>query len=318
MGFQLQQATKVQQHARIALVGPSGAGKTWTALEAAFALTGGDATKVAMLDTERGSGALYASHFGEFLHGTLDPPYTPDAYIDALNACVDSGAEVVIVDSLTHAWSGQGGILEQVDDYAAHQQGQAGKFGAWREATPAHNRLVDTLVRLPAHVIVTMRAKTAYEIDRNDQGQVEVKKLGLAPEQRQGLDYEFDVVGDVDREHRVVVSKSRCEVYADATQVKPDREWWQPLVDWLGQGEPVQQRLAARLTDLGMDESQQTLAVQQYDTDAAKPGDLSVQMASRMLDHLRNDATAQRLCHLVGADQPGEPQFPFDQGGGES
>lgn len=313
MNFKLAPASKAQLHARIALVGPSGSGKTYSALEAALALTD-DIGKVAVVDSERGSAALYTDVFGPFLHGVLDPPYTPGAYVAALEACADAGAEVIVTDSLSHAWSGQGGILEQVDDYAAKQRGEAGKFGAWREATPAHNRLVDTLIRLPAHVVVTMRAKTAYAVEEVD-GKLKVRKLGLQPEQRAGLEYEFDVVVDIDLDHVAVVTKSRFSDLQDAVESKPGRDWWRPFVVWLSSGERLatpHEQVAELLEFHGLSAAVGAI-VGRYHEGAKGVGDLPVTVAARLADHLRSEDSCERIkagvAHLVEAEA--EAEVPF-------
>lgn len=295
MTFQLRPASKVQLKARVALVGPSGSGKTYSALEAALALVD-DIGKVAVIDTERGSAALYADEFGEFLHGVIDPPFTPQRYLEALEACTAAGAEVVIIDSLSHAWSGQGGVLEIVDDAAARSRGNT--FAAWREGTPEQNRLVDTVMRWPGHVIVTMRAKTEYVVEEDDRGKTQVRKLGLAPEQRKGMEYEFDLVADVDHEHRLMVSKSRCAPLQDAVERKPDRGWWRPFVEWLNRGDTVQQQVASRLDEIGFTADQQAFIVGRYQDGAGKPDELTGANAGKLLTHL---GSADALAKIRGA-----------------
>lgn len=305
MSFQLRPASKVEIKARVALVGPSGSGKTYTALEAALALCG-DITKVAVIDTERGSAALYADEFGEFMHGVIDPPFSPARYLEALEACAAAGAEVVIVDSLTHAWSGQGGVLEIVDDAAARSRGNS--FAAWREGTPEQNRLIDTVMRWPGHVIVTMRAKTEYVVEEGDNGRTQVRKLGLAPEQRRGMEYEFDLVADVDHEHRLMVSKSRCAALQDAVQRKADRVWWGSFAEWLNRGDTVQQQVAGRLAEVGFTDEQQTFIVGRYQDGATEPGDLTGVNAGKLLAHLGSDEALSRIrAALLSDDDVSSP-----------
>ncbi|MFA9432915.1 MULTISPECIES: ATP-binding protein [unclassified Egicoccus] len=309
MSFQLRPASKVQLKARVALVGPSGAGKTYSALEAALALCG-DISKVAVIDTERGSAALYADEFGEFLHGVIDPPFAPARYLEALEACTAAGAEVVIIDSLSHAWSGQGGVLEIVDDAAARSRGNS--FAAWREGTPEQNRLVDTVMRWPGHVIVTMRAKTEYVVEEGDNGRTQVRKLGLAPEQRKGMEYEFDLVADVDHEHRLMVSKSRCAPLQDAVERKPDRAWWQPFAEWLNRGDTVQQQVTSRLDEIGFTSGQQAFIVGRYQDGAAAPGDLTGANAGKLLVHLGDEGALKRIRAALLSDDNHQAVEPDD------
>lgn len=279
-----------------------------------MALAGGDVSKVAVIDTERGSAALYADEFGEFLHGVIDPPFAPQAYLDALDVCAEAGVEVVVIDSLTHAWSGQGGVLEIVDDAAARNRGNT--FAAWREGTPEQNRLVDTVMRWPGHVIVTMRAKTEYVVEEDDRGRTQVRKLGLAPEQRKGMEYEFDLVADVDHEHRLMVSKSRCAPLQDQVERKPDRAWWGLFVEWLNRGETVHEQLSGRFDELGLTEDEVAFALGRYQDGATSVDDLTGQTAGKVLTHLSNQETVDRLWQAIrraaGQEGDNDPDRPSD------
>ena len=173
---------------RLALCGPSGSGKTYSALQIAKGLAG----RIALIDTERGSAELY-SDLCAYDVAQLCPPFTPARYVEAIQAAEKAGYDIIIVDSLSHAWSGPGGVLEMQDQAA---KALKNSFAAWREITPEHNKLVDTLLQTDLHVIVTMRTKTAYEVQQ-DGAKTRVVKVGLAPVQREGLEYEFSVVLDL-------------------------------------------------------------------------------------------------------------------------
>lgn len=178
-------ATKRTARARVALVGPSGSGKTWSALELATGL----GEKIAVLDTERGSAALYSDKF-QFDVLELAPPFTVEAYVHAINAAVGHGYDVLIIDSLSHAWAGQGGILEGVDERQQDPK-LKNKFAAWGPATKDQNALVNGLLGADVHIIATMRAKQTYAVEDDGQGKTRVKKLGLEAVQRDGVEYEF-------------------------------------------------------------------------------------------------------------------------------
>ncbi len=223
-------ATKTQSRARVALVGPSGSGKTWTALTIAQEL----GARVAVIDTERGSASKYADHFA-FDVAELDS-YEPDRFRQTIYEAGAAGYDVIVIDSLSHAWSGTGGALEQVDKAAARSKSK-NSFAAWREVTPQHNAMVEAIMGSPAHVIVTMRSKTAYEIQEDTRGRKAPVKIGLAPVQRDGVEYEFDIVCDIDHEHQLVVTKSRCHALADAVIRKPGPELGQQISEWLSDGE---------------------------------------------------------------------------------
>ena len=120
---------------------------------------------------------------------------------------------MLIIDSLSHAWSGQGGVLEMVDKQAATSRSN-NSYTAWRNVTPEHNRLVDTILQCKMHVIVCMRSKTAYELQENERGKKVPVKVGLAPIQRDGMEYEFTIVFDIDRErHYAIASKDRTGLF---------------------------------------------------------------------------------------------------------
>lgn len=231
-----QKATKNQLKARLALDGPSGAGKTWTALSMATVL----GKRIAVIDTERGRARLY-SHKFEFDVLDMAPPYDPARCSEALNAAEHEGYDVVIVDSMSHFWQGEGGTLD-IKEGAAKRLG-GNDYAGWSVATPALRHLVDTMLAIDAHLIVTMRSKMDHVQDRDANGKVTIRKVGMAPVMRDGIEYEFDIVGDIDLEHRIVISKSRCDVLADQV-IQPHREIEaaETFRAWLDDGEPLASR----------------------------------------------------------------------------
>ena len=233
-----QKATKAQSKGRVALLGPSGAGKTYTALRLAKGLGG----RIAVIDTERGSASKYADEF-EFDVCELET-FSPQAYIAAIREAEVAGYDVLIIDSLSHAWMGKGGVLE-IHDAAVKRSRSGNSFDAWREVTPQHNALVDALVQSKCHVIATMRTKTEYVVEEDERGKKVPRKVGMAPIQRDGLEYEFDVVGDLNQSHEWVISKSRCKALADQIITKPGEETAEVLRAWLSDGAPAPERPAA-------------------------------------------------------------------------
>lgn len=217
--FQLQKAKREALLFRGAIDGPTGSGKTWTALAIATGLKGDK--RVALIDTERSSSKLYAGEF-DFDQGDLTD-HSLQSYIETLESIDPEVYSVVVIDSLSHAWVGRGGALEQVDN-AARRSGSGNTYFAWRDVTPLQNRLLDTLRAMPVHVIVTMRSKMAYEIVENERGKKEPKRLGLAPVQRDGVEYEFDFVADMTQEHDLVVNKTRFKEFDQAVINKPGPE----------------------------------------------------------------------------------------------
>jgi|694.fasta_scaffold50124_3 hypothetical protein len=226
-------ATKFASKLRLALIGPAGTGKTFSALAIAKHLVPGG--RVAVIDTERGSASKYADLF-DFDVLNLDR-HSPTDYVAAIRDAEQAGYDVVVIDSLSHAWSGKGGALEMVDQ-AAKRARTPNSFAAWREVTPLHNEMVDSMVSCNAHLIVTMRAKTEWVQEQDERGKTRIRKVGLAPVQRDGLEYEFDVVGDLDQEHSLLVTKTRCSSLAGALVSRPGAEFATTLRQWL-QGAPA-------------------------------------------------------------------------------
>ena len=239
MTYTFQKARKSKIKARIAIDGPSGSGKTYTSLIAATALAQGG--KIAVIDTERGSASLYSDKF-EFDVLELDK-FSPKTYIDAIEAAERAGYSVIVIDSLSHAWEGEGGALDMVDNAAARSNSK-NSYTAWRDVTPIHRRMVDAILQSSCHIIATMRSKTEYVLETNSRGQQVPRKVGMAPIQRAGMEYEFTVVGDMDLDHRIVISKSRYEPLQDSVETKPTAEFFQPFVDWLSEGESPRSKAA--------------------------------------------------------------------------
>lgn len=219
-------ATKEQSKLRLAIMGPSGSGKTYTSLEIAKEL----GNKVAVIDSERGSASKYADRF-KFDTCDLDTA-APQMYVNLIKEAERAGFDVIVIDSLSHAWSGKGGALEQVDN-AAKRSGNGNSFTAWREVTPHHNALIDAILTSRCHVIATMRTKQEYILEENDRGKKMPKKVGMAPVQREGIEYEFDVIADMNIEHDFVVSKTRCEELDGFVTRKPGAGVGQILKGWL-------------------------------------------------------------------------------------
>lgn len=222
-------AIKRESKLRMAIAGPSGSGKTYTALAIASALANGKS--VAMVDTEHGSASKYADLF-QFDVLEMHPPYHPDRFVEAINEAAKAGYGVVILDSLTHAWSGTGGLLEVVDQIAARMRSQ-NSFAAWKDATPIQNRLVEAIVAAPLHVIATMRSKQEYVVQQDERGKQAPRKVGMAPQQREGFEYEFDVFGEMDIDNTMIVTKSRCPALSGAVIKKPGADVAAILTTWL-------------------------------------------------------------------------------------
>jgi hypothetical protein len=226
MAIQFHRAERKKAKLRLALAGPAGSGKTYSALLLAFGLSG----RVAMIDTERGSGELYA-HLGNYDVCSLEAPFTPEKYIGAILAAESAGYDTIIIDSLSHAWAGPGGVLD-IQGHAADKSGNS--WTAWRQVTPRHNDLVDAILLSRCHIIATMRSKMDH-IQTVENGKTVVKKVGMNPIQRDGMEYEFTVFLDLDLTHTASASKDRTSLF-DGQVFKPAPDVGIKLKAWLEAG----------------------------------------------------------------------------------
>lgn len=236
-----QKATKKESLLRMAITGPSGGGKTYTALTIGAALI--PSAKVALIDTERGSASKYADQFS-FDVLELDD-FRPAVYVRAIEAAQANGYNVLIIDSLSHAWFAQGGVLSIVDDEAARSK-TGNTFMAWRKGTEVQNQLVDAILASKMHVIATMRSKTEYVIETDSRGKQVPRKIGLAPVQRDGVEYEFDVVAEMDITNTMLVQKSRCPALTNAVIERPGADVAATLRAWLSDGDPAPAPIAKK------------------------------------------------------------------------
>lgn len=227
MTVQIRKATRKKAKLRLGICAPSGAGKTYSSLLLAFGLGG----KIGMIDTENGSGDLYAN-LGAYDIITLGPPYTAASYIDAIHAFEEQGYDVIIIDSLSHAWAGEGGLLDKQGKVADRTKNS---YTAWREVTPDHNKLVNAMLQSSAHIIATMRTKIEYVLETNDKGKQTPKKVGMAPIQREGMEYEMTVVFDVDSAHVASASKDRTDMFK-GEYFTLDQKIGKKLLAWLDSG----------------------------------------------------------------------------------
>lgn len=223
-------ATRQKARLRLALTGPSGSGKTWGALLLALGLGG----KIAVVDTERESASLY-SHLADFDTLNLAAPFTPERYIEAIKAAEEAGYDTLIIDSITHEWSGVGGCLEEVDRIARAKY-KGNSWSAWNDVTPRHRALLDAILHSPMHVIVTLRSKTETA-QTEEGGRKKVVKLGMKAEQRDGFEYEMTVVLDLIHDgHFATATKDRTGLFSDASPAPISVDTGAALKEWLEAG----------------------------------------------------------------------------------
>lgn len=226
-----ERAVKRNAKLRFAICGPAGGGKTYSLLELAKNLAGGG--KVAVIDTEHGSASKYADLF-EF--DVVEPStFDPRELVKTIDAAVEGGYAVIVVDSLSHYWMGKGGELDMVDA-AAKRSSSGNTFAAWKNVTPYHQALVDKILSAKIHVLVSMRTKTEWVIEEVN-GKRSPRKIGLAPVMRDGIEFEFDVCGEIDQDNTLTITKSRCPKLSGAMINRPGAEMADTLREWL-QGAP--------------------------------------------------------------------------------
>lgn len=224
-------AQRSQAKLRLAIIGPAGSGKTMSSILIAKGLCGENAN-IAMIDTENGSGDLYSDL--NYDVATLKPPFTPQSYLTAITEAEKAGYDICIIDSLTHAWAGEGGLLEMHDNAT---KATRNSFTAWKEITPHHTRLVNKMIQASIHVIATVRTKTAYEIQEVNGKKVPIK-LGLSPVFRDGIEYEFTTVFDLSVDgHVATVSKDRTGIF-DSTHFVPSIKTGVEFAKWLNTATP--------------------------------------------------------------------------------
>ncbi|MGP0071214.1 MAG: ATP-binding protein [Bryobacteraceae bacterium] len=223
-----QKAVKRDAKGRVALVGPAGSGKSYTMLTLARALAGTEG-KIAAIDTEHGSLSKYADLF-DFDVAEL-ASFTHDNFLKALEEAARAGYAVFCCDSISHFWMGKDGALEFVDTRSKRNNGDS--FAGWKDFRPHERAMIDAIIASPLHVIVTMRTKNEYVTEKNDKGKTVRRKIGLAPVQREGIEYEFDLVGTLDDDNTLLVDKTRCSDYSGKALAKPAAKDFQPFIEWL-------------------------------------------------------------------------------------
>jgi hypothetical protein len=224
--MELHKAQRKQAKIKLALSGPSGSGKSVSSLLLASGMA--DWSKIAVIDTENHSADLYA-HLGNYNVLQLSKPFTPERYIKAIEVCENASMDVIILDSITHEWDGSGGILD------LHGNMPGNSFTNWAKMTPRHNAFVQKILDANAHIIATIRTKTDYAmVEKN--GKYSVEKLGLKGITRDGMDYEFTIVFDLDIKHHATASKDRTGLFMDKPEGIITPEYGKRILKWCNEG----------------------------------------------------------------------------------
>lgn len=212
-----------------------------SALLIAYGLVG-DWTKIALIDTESGSGDLYA-HLGAYNVLPLEAPYSPERYIDAIKDCENAGMECIIIDSITHEWDGKGGCLEIVEQLG-------GKYQNWAQVTPRHQSFIDAILQSKAHVITTVRRKQDYEMSKDANGKIKVEKAGLKEVTREGFEYELTANLEIDIRHNATASKDRTGLFMGKPAFIPSIETGKMIAEWCDTGIDIQAEVSEKIRQL--------------------------------------------------------------------
>lgn len=224
---QIKKASRKQVKIKLGFAGPAGAGKTMSALLVASGLCG-DWSKIVLIDTENGSGELYSS-LGDYSVISIPPPFTPESYIESIEAAVSAGFEVIIIDSCSHEWDGKGGLLE------SHSNMAGNSFTNWAKITPRHNKFIEAILQSPVHVICTLRTKTDYVLVEKNGKQVP-EKVGLKAVTREGWEYDLTVVFDLDMKQQAITSKDRTNLFMNKPQFTPSPDTGKLIKQWCESG----------------------------------------------------------------------------------
>lgn len=236
MAFQVKKAKREKIYVKLALMAPSGGGKTYGSLRLASGMadeikkeTGKDA-KILLANTEQKRGYYYANEF-DYDIVDIEPPHNPEKYVELIDFAVSEGYDILIIDSSSHEWEGKGGCLE------LHQQA-GGTYQAWSKITPRHNRFIDAIADLPIHIIATMRGKDQYEVNKDDRGKTSVQKLGVGAKQRDGFEYEFTCTFLIDQKTNCAeVQKDNTHIFEGEGPTLLTENHGRKIIQWANSGE---------------------------------------------------------------------------------
>ena len=230
--MELRNAERKQAKIKMGLQAPSGAGKTYSALLLAYGLVN-DWGRIAIIDTENHSADLYA-HLGQYQVLALEQPFNPERYIQAIEVCERAGMEVIILDSISHEWEGVGGILD------IHGAMMGNSFTNWSKVTPRHNAFVQKILQSSSHIIATIRSKQDYVLSEKN-GKMVPEKIGLKGVTREGLDYEFTIVLELDLKHQATATKDRTGLFMDKPSFIITPDTGKTIADWCMRGKTLQE-----------------------------------------------------------------------------
>ncbi len=228
--FIFQKAERTKLKLKIGITGPAGSGKSYSALRLASGLSGPNG-KIALVNTEKNRGEIYSTEF-DYDMINLSPPFSPERFNATIDAAIEAGYEVLIIDSASHEWMGEGGIL----DMSNKMEGNS--FANWGKLTPRHDAFIDKITSSDVHIIVCMRGKDEYVLEENDRGKQVPKKIGLGSRQRDGFEYEFHVAWNLSMEHIATSVKDNSKLF-DGQSIILTEEDGEALKNWATSGKDI-------------------------------------------------------------------------------
>ena len=228
--MQLQKASRKKAKIKMGLQGPSGSGKTYSSLLIANGLCN-DWSKIAVIDSENHSSELY-SHLGSYNVLQLSAPYTPEKYIEAIQVCEKADMEVIIIDSITHEW-------EYIIEFHASLGGNS--FTNWHKIGLRHKEFINAMLKSKANIIATTRTKQDYVLNEKN-GRLVPDKVGLKSIQRDGLEYEFTLVFDINMKNMASASKDRTNLFFNKPETQLSAETGRMIQQWCNEGADVSSR----------------------------------------------------------------------------
>ena len=236
MAFQVKKAKREKIYVKIALMAPSGGGKTYGSLRLATGMAEeieketGKKTRILLANTEAKRGYYYANEF-DYDIVDIDPPHNPEKYVELIEFAVKEGYDILIIDSSSHEWEGKGGCLE------LHQQA-GGTYQSWAKVTPRHNKFINAIADSPIHIIATMRGKDQYEMNKDDKGRTTVQKLGIGAKQRDGFEYEFTCTFLIDQKTNTAeVQKDNTHIFDQEGPTILSEKHGIKIMQWANSGE---------------------------------------------------------------------------------
>lgn len=222
-----QKAKRLGVWCKVLVGGPSGSGKTYSALRLATGLAQACGSRIAAIDSENGRMNYYAKEFDfDVFEGFSD--YTPEGYKSAIEAAIDAGYKVIIVDSLTHEWL----KLNEL-----HDAMPGNSYTNWAPLKKRHNRLVEYIIQSPAHIIATSRGKDEYQLETDSRGKQIPKKIGVGMVQDKDIEYNYTVTFNLDQKTHVAdATKDNTHIFEGRYDELTEKHG-KALYEWANSGD---------------------------------------------------------------------------------